>query len=95
LEDEMQRRAHIIVQGRVQGVGYRASAQYAAEALGLTGYVRNLPDGGVEIMAEGEADTLEQLVSWARRGPSAARVTDCQVEWQNATGAFQDFRVAL
>lgn len=65
---------NILVTGKVQGVFYRASAQQAAEQLGVTGFVRNQPDGSVYIEAEGDEDQLEQLVAWCRKGPPAAKV---------------------
>lgn len=67
---------HCLVSGRVQGVYYRASARREAEALGLTGWVRNLPDGRVELVAMGSEHALRQLQDWLWRGPSDARVTD-------------------
>ena len=65
----------LVIAGRVQGVGYRASAQAAARDLGIRGWVRNRPDGTVEILAEGEAEPLERFVAWCREGPPAARVS--------------------
>ena len=86
-------RVHVIVQGRVQGVFYRASARKHARQLGLSGWARNCPDGNVEILAEGERNMLEQLIAWSRKGPPAAHVTSVQVEWQAATGEFAGFEV--
>ncbi|HVV83399.1 MAG TPA: acylphosphatase [Kofleriaceae bacterium] len=63
------------VDGRVQGVAYRASTQHEASRLGLTGWVRNLPDGAVELEAQGPAAVVAALEAWCRRGPSLARVT--------------------
>jgi acylphosphatase len=87
-------RARIVVSGRVQGVGYRDSARYAAQRLSLTGYVKNLPDRAVEIVAEGERAALEQFVAWARRGPPAARVTSLHVDYGQPTGSYPDFTIA-
>jgi len=64
-----------LVRGRVQGVGYRASAQAAAERLGLVGWVRNRRDGSVETLAEGEPEALGRYVAWCRRGPPGASVS--------------------
>lgn len=86
-------RIHIIVSGRVQGVSFRAYTQQRAWALGLRGCVRNLPNGDVEIVAEGEREALEKLLEWARRGPSGAVVTDVQVEFSEADAAFPDFSI--
>src|SRR5207244_1925247 len=62
------------VVGRVQGVFFRASTEDQAQALGLTGWVRNTSDGAVEVLAEGEEQSLQRLVAWLQRGPSGARV---------------------
>jgi len=70
---------HVLVSGRVQGVGFRWHARAKAEELGLAGWVRNLPDGRVEALVEGEAPAVEAMLAWLARGPSAARVTGVQV----------------
>ena len=67
-------RARIVVRGRVQGVAYRASTQHKARELGLTGWVRNLEDGSVELEAQGAADVIDALQTWCHRGPSLAKV---------------------
>lgn len=87
------KRVHLIVRGRVQGVYFRASARERARQLGLSGWVRNCPDGSVEIVAEGEPGRLEQLVMWSHSGPPGALVTDLDVKWQEATGEFVGFVV--
>lgn len=74
--------ALICVDGRVQGVYYRASAQARAQALGLRGWVRNLPDGRVEMRAQGTRPRVEELIAWCRKGPPAARVTEVDVDWE-------------
>lgn len=66
---------HIVVRGRVQGVWFRASAQERASGLHLTGWVRNRPDGAVELHAEGDPEKLDQFIQWCREGPPAAKVT--------------------
>jgi acylphosphatase len=68
------------VRGRVQGVGYRASAAHEARRLGLRGWVRNLPDGTVETAARGDAAAVDAFVAWLRQGPRGARVTGVDVE---------------
>jgi acylphosphatase len=68
-----------IVAGRVQGVFYRRSAQQVAQQLGLTGSARNLPDGRVEVLAWGEASSIDRLVDWLGQGPALARVTSVEV----------------
>lgn len=86
-------RAHIQVRGRVQGVFFRGSACDEAEALGLTGWVRNCADGSVELVAEGEEKLVERFILWCHQGPPAARVTDVEVGRFPATGEFQSFGV--
>jgi acylphosphatase len=83
----------IVVDGRVQGVFFRGAAAQEAGGLGLSGWVRNLLNGRVEIVAEGERRTLEMLVAWAHQGPSAARVTDVEVEWSEYVGKFSGFEI--
>ena len=89
----MTTRARLIVRGVVQGVGFRVYAHREAARLGLRGYVRNLPDGEVEIVAEGPAEAVERLTAWARHGPPAASVEDVIVESAAPTGEFRDFGV--
>ena len=87
------KRVHLIVSGRVQGVWYRSSTQEKAQQLGLTGWVRNVPGGQVEIVAEGKVNSVDTLVSWASRGPSLARVDHLKVEEEAYAGEFEDFGV--
>ena len=79
------------VEGRVQGVGFRAFVMDRATALGLSGWVRNRWDGTVELLVEGERAALEKLLSAVRRGPPAAYVTNVKSEWGEATGEFTRF----
>jgi len=81
-----------LVSGKVQGVFFRASAREQAISLGITGYVRNLGDGRVEVMACGERSAIDQLRSWLVRGPAAARVTGVACEPQEAL-RYQNFTV--
>jgi acylphosphatase len=87
------KRAEVIVKGRVQGVFYRASARDEGERLGLKGEVRNLPDGSVELVAEGEQTALEELIAWCRRGPPMAEVEEVSIRWLTGSGGFSTFRV--
>jgi acylphosphatase len=87
-------RAHLQISGRVQGVCYRASCREQAVRLGLSGEVRNLPDGEVEAVVEGPRAKIEELIAWCRKGPEGARVAGVQVQWSEARGEFTGFRVA-
>jgi len=86
-------RRHVVVRGRVQGVWFRESARRRATELGVGGWVRNMPDGGVEAELEGEAEAVAVLVDWFGHGPSGARVEALEVEDREPTGET-DFRVA-
>jgi acylphosphatase len=90
----MQRRVHLVIEGLVQGVFYRVSTRDQAVRRGLTGWVRNLADGSVECVAEGEEGALQALVAWCREGPSGARVTRVAEAWSDAAGEFDRFRVS-
>ncbi len=84
-------RAHILVSGRVQGVGFRYFTAAQARRLGVGGSVRNLPDGGVEIVAEGDRSALEVLIAAVRRGPRGAVVRDVRVDWEDVSAPRQEF----
>ena len=86
-----QRRVHLVISGRVQGVGFRMAARDEAMRLGLTGWVGNLPNGSVETVAEGGANKLDRFVAWCRTGPPLARVRDLTVERGDAGGRFDSF----
>ena len=82
-----------VVAGRVQGVGFRYYTRDAARREGLTGSVRNLDDGGVEILVEGEAEAVERFERAVRQGPPGARVDDVLVDLAPATGRLLEFRI--
>jgi len=84
-------RAHAYISGRVQGVFFRSSACDEATARGLKGFVRNLPDGRVEAIFEGERYLVEEMLEWCRRGPAGASVSDVEVEWLRARSEFTGF----
>src|SRR6187549_1626410 len=88
-----QTRAHAWVTGRVQGVFFRQSTQDEARRLGLTGWVRNLTDGRVELTAEGARQQVEALLAWCHRGPLQAKVEAVKVEWEPFSGELQQFAV--
>ena len=79
--------------GRVQGVGFRYFTERVAEEIGVAGYVMNRSDGSVEVMAEGERGTLEQLLEHLKQGPSGARVERVEESWGPYTGRFVSFSV--
>lgn len=87
-------RVRLIVHGRVQGVFFRANTQREAQRLGLSGWVRNLPDGSVEAVAEGERPILEELIAWCRRGPEHALVEEVELLWEEPQGERPGFRIA-
>jgi acylphosphatase len=89
---ENQRMAkHLLISGRVQGVGFRYSMAEEAGRLGATGWVRNRRDGTVEAVLDGPADAVDALLAWSRRGPPSARVTDVRVS--ESTETFEGFEL--
>ncbi len=81
------------VHGLVQGVFFRTFVEEHAQRLGLRGYVRNLPSGEVEVVAEGERERVEKLVEYLRRGPPAAIVRRVVTDWSDYTGCYSGFRI--
>ena len=88
-----QHRLHTIVEGRVQGVGFRYFVMESAGELGLTGWVRNRWDGSVEVLAEGSRLALEKLLAALYRGPRSSFVTSVHVSWEPASGEWSSFHV--
>lgn len=86
-------RMHLVIEGRVQGVFFRAATQEQAHRLGIKGWVRNCPDGSVEVMAEGPREKAEELLGWCRQGPPRAHVHDVKLRWEEFSGEFPDFRI--
>ncbi|MFH1722578.1 MAG: acylphosphatase [Candidatus Altiarchaeota archaeon] len=89
----VEKRVRIIVAGRVQGVWYRASTVKKAEELELTGWVKNLADESVEILAEGPEEKLVKLASWSKKGPPSANITEQKITWEPYTGEFPYFSI--
>jgi acylphosphatase len=89
----MKIRTMVIVRGLVQGVNFRYHTQTAARSLGVTGWVRNLPDGSVEGCFEGDEARVQELVSWCRRGPASARVEGITEQRQDYRGEFGEFAI--
>ena len=86
-------RTHIVVQGLVQGVYFRHFTRITAEQLGLSGWVRNRSDGGVEVVCEGPREQILAMIDWCRQGPVSARVDAIDVQWEDYTGEFKSFEV--
>ena len=84
--------ANIIVHGKVHGVYFRASTQAKALELSLTGWVRNLPNGTVEVHVEGRRDSIDQLIKWCQKGPPLAKVSRYDLDWIIPKG-INEFRV--
>jgi acylphosphatase len=80
------KRAHVRVHGSVQGVFFRVEARDRAHSMGVSGWVRNLPDGAVEAVFEGEDAQVDSMVEWSRRGPARAEVDDVDVSWEQPQG---------
>ena len=93
METETQVRLSARITGRVQGVGFRNFTRTRARRLGVTGWVRNERDGSVRLEAEGTRETLDSLVEAVQHGPRMARVENVDVDWDDATGEFDEFRV--
>lgn len=89
----MKARFHAFISGRVQGVAFRFFAQHVANMLGVTGWVRNLYDGRVEVVAEGEKEVLEQFLAELKKGPRLARVEEVEVVWEDFQDEFLDFSI--
>ena len=84
-------RIHICISGKVQNVFYRDFVKRHAIALNVTGWVKNLPDGKVEIIAEGEKEKVKQMVDWVKQGPPAAQVSNIDIERKEYKGEFKEF----
>ncbi|MHA1506906.1 MAG: acylphosphatase [Candidatus Asgardarchaeia archaeon] len=90
---EGMRRVHIFISGLVQGVGFRYFVYSRARGLGIKGWVRNLSDGRVEIVGEGDAEAIKDFIKEVSRGPVMAKVSKVEVIEEKFTGEFKDFRV--
>ena len=85
--------AHVFISGRVQGVNFRWFTQRKAQELGLTGWVRNLWDGRVEAIFEGDEKAVQEAVRWCHTGEPPARVENVDVNYEKPTGEFKRFRI--
>jgi acylphosphatase len=86
---------HVVVSGLVQGVGYRHSSYRKALELGLCGWVRNLPNGDVEAVFQGDRARIERMLEWCRRGPALARVDRVDSNWRSTSDEYTDFQIAF
>ncbi len=84
---------HAIVHGMVQGVSFRYHTRAAASTLGVRGWVRNLPDGTVEVMAQGDDRNLRELLRWLNDGPPASRVHKIDINWRDPAGSSEPFKI--
>jgi len=88
-------KVHIFISGIVQGVFFRYETREKAQELGVTGWVKNLPDGRVEAVFEGERVKVDEVLKWAKKGPSGAIVDHLDAVWEGHQGEFQDFEVRV
>ncbi len=86
-------KAHIFISGRVQGVFFRKNTYKKAEELGVLGWIKNLPDGRVEAIFEGEKENVKKILDWSSRKSFPASVDSINLEWQDYTGEFKDFKI--
>lgn len=86
-------RASLLISGRVQGVAFRHYTSQFAQGQGVTGWVRNLPNGEVEALLEGETEAVSRVIDWCRQGPPAAQVTEVKIEWGIFGGEFSEFGI--
>lgn len=86
-------RAHVVISGRVQGVFFRAETMKAAERIGVSGWVRNQPDGTVEAVFEGSSLAVDQALDWCWKGSPMSQVADVAVEWETPSGDFKGFNI--
>jgi len=86
-------RAYLLISGKVQGVFFRENTKNIAKNLGLTGWVKNLDNGQVEAVFEGEKEKIEEIINWAKKGPVLAKVKEVKIEWQDYQREFSDFEI--
>jgi acylphosphatase len=89
----MKARARVFVNGRVQGVFFRSQTQRRAESLDVKGWVRNLLDGRVEAVFEGEEEAVNAMIKFCEQGPRGAYITKVDVKWEEYAGEFRDFKI--
>ena len=91
----MFKRIHLLIIGKVQNVSYRINAKRKAEEFDLAGWVKNTPDGRVEILAEGKKENLEKMIDWCHNGSDYAIVSEVKIEWVESEEKFDKFRILV
>jgi acylphosphatase len=86
-------RAHLFITGRVQGVFFRLETRDQAKKRNVTGWIRNRSDGRVETVFEGDIENVEKMIEFCKIGPPSARVATTDVQWEDYSGQFKDFRI--
>ena len=89
----MRFRAHVLVSRMVQGIFFRSNTRHESDKRNITGWVRNLPDGKVEAIFEGEKNDVDELIKYCKEGPPGARVMKVEVYWENYSGEFKKFSI--
>lgn len=89
------KRAHVVYSGHVQGIGFRYTAQDIAMSLGLTGWVKNLTDGRVEIVAEGREEDIKELLDKISKGFLGSYIADVELSWEKPAGEFDSFEITF
>ena len=93
MSDGKKIRVHLIVHGKVQGVYFRHNTQIVASQHNVTGWVRNLEGGQVEVILEGDETNVGHVIEWCKIGPPGSRVEDVDIQYENYTGEFKRFRI--
>ncbi|MCX6817239.1 MAG: acylphosphatase [Candidatus Aenigmarchaeota archaeon] len=93
MAERMNARVHLLISGEVQGVFFRASTRKFASDLGVTGWIRNLSSGMVEVVAEGRKPLLDRLIEYCKQGPQGAKVDEMEIDWEKFKGDLQGFAV--
>ena len=87
--------AHFFISGFVQGIGYRQFVKSNARKLGLNGWVRNLSDGRVEAIAQGDKEKIEELITLCKTGPMMAEIKEVEIKWEKVNTLFQEFKQTI
>jgi acylphosphatase len=92
---EEKKAARVLIHGRVQGVAFRYNTRLTADSLSLTGWVKNLANGEVEALFEGNENNINQMIDWCRKGPAMSAVSGVDVEWVHCSGQFNGFEIVF